>query len=115
MKTIAKIGLISFLLVLAGCSSTYNPYSTSVGFSTGIYGGYGYPYGGYGYYPGRPYYPGHPGKPNHPNRPDRPTTKPMPKPGVSGRPSSRPSSMGRPRGGMSRSMRMPRGSGGRRR
>lgn len=115
MKTIAKIGLIFFLLALAGCSSTYNPGSSSIGFSTGIYGGYGYPHSGYGYYPGRPYYPGHPDRPNRPDHPDRPTTLPMPKSGVSGRPSSKPSTMGRPRGGMNRPMRMPSGGGARRR
>ncbi len=94
-------------LFLTGCGT---PGSVNYSVGMGVYGGYGYPYYGYGgccdgdidiNLPDRP------DRPDRPNRPDRPSTLPVSRPSTGmGRPSSRQ---------MSRPSRMPRGGGGRRR
>jgi len=72
---------LSGILLLAACSTTYDPgYSSYSSTNYGVYGGYGYPYYGHGHYyhgPNRPNYPNRPGNPNRPGKPDRPSTQPV--------------------------------------
>ena len=110
MKTLLQwkktIFIAASAAFLTGCEGTTS--SVSVGY--GVYGGYGYPYYGGGYYGGYypPYRPPHRPdrpRPEHPiHRPDRPTTKPATRPSrpSMGRPSGMSRPMSRPSGGMRR-------------
>ncbi len=133
------IGVALISALIAGCAGDG---SGSVGYS--VYAGFGYPYGGWGYYPPPYYYnppgnrpvkptppdsgdriPSRPGRPGNPQTPSKPGIPGTPvKPGIPSRPSTPvikpPANIGRPatrpaaRPRPAPRMRMPRGGGRRR-